>query len=85
MDPQIYKKCLPLGVRALAIGCNPNQLVGPRHTERTKKRHEHFDLQVGWVTTKVWHRDHMKVVEDLSNRDSAADVKDHDGCFHHMQ
>ncbi len=63
-------------VRALAIGRNTDQLVGPGHTERAKKRHEHFDLQVGSMTTEVWHRDQMKVVEDPFDRDADPDIEE---------
>ncbi len=63
-------------VRALAIGRNTNQLVGPRHTKRAEKHHEHFDLHVGCMTTKVWHRDQMKVVEDPFDRNADADIEE---------
>ncbi len=63
-------------VRALAIGHNTDQLVGPRHTECAEKRHEHFDLQVGSMTTEVWHRDQMKVVEDPFDRDADPDIEE---------
>ncbi|CAK9866625.1 unnamed protein product [Sphagnum jensenii] len=63
-------------VCALAIGRNTDQLVSPRHTERAEKRHEHFDLQVNYMTTEVWHRDQMKVVKDPFNRDADADIKE---------
>jgi hypothetical protein len=60
-------------VRALAIDRNSDQFVGPQHTERAEKRHEHFDLQVSCVTTEVWHRDQMKIVDDPFDKDADAD------------
>ncbi|CAK9275952.1 unnamed protein product [Sphagnum jensenii] len=68
-------------VRALAIGHNTDQLVSPGHTERTEKCHEHFDLQVGYMTTKVWHRDQMKVIEDPFYRNADADIEECDAAM----
>ncbi len=63
-------------VRALAIGHNTNQLVSSGQTERAKKRHEHFDLHVNCMTTEVWHRDQMKVVEDPFDRNANAYIEE---------
>ncbi len=63
-------------VRALAIARNTDQLVGPGHTKRAKKHHEHFDLQVNCMTTEVWHRDQMKVVEDPFDRDADVNIEE---------
>jgi len=68
-------------VRALAIDHNTNQLVGPGHIERAEKRHEHFDLQVGCMTTEVWHRNQMKVVKDPFDREADAGIEECDAAM----
>jgi len=85
MRREVDKLLLNVGdvshVRALPIDCNTNQLVGPGHTKRAEKRHEHFDLQVGCMTIEMWHRDQMKVVEDPFDNNADVNIKERNAAM----